>query len=138
MLLYNTNCPLVVNERVGWDPGQDGESWNANSEASEVVGHVVAIGFPGEGDAVLEGRNVGWGRGMVGKPAVFVEVDDKKAMRCGEFSYRRPLDEENETYRLSQYEELRRESYKCLAIISPAAILLVGCIESIVQHSGLI
>lgn len=41
------------------------------------------------------------------------------------------------TYALSQYLDRRRASYRCLTICSPDAMGLVGCIEVMVQHSGL-
>lgn len=109
-----------------------------DSEASEVVGHIVGIAQTAEGNAVLRSGDVVGRRNMVGKSAVFVKVDDDQSMMYG-FSISSIIRaREAIAYVSFQYFDLLTASYRCLMSCSPAAILLVGCIESMVQHSGLI
>ena len=69
---------LVGNECIGCNPGGNSKRWDADAEASEVVGDVVTVGFAAEGDAVVRGRDAGWGWDMVSETAVFVKVDDQE------------------------------------------------------------
>lgn len=97
----------------------------------------MGVAHAAEGHAVLGSGNVVGRRNVVGKSAVLVEVDDDQAIMYG-FSIfslirvRRAI-----AYVSFQYFDLLTASYRCLMSCSPAAMLLVGCIESIVQHSGL-
>ena len=111
-----------------------------DTQTGEVITDIVAIGYAGKRDTVLRSRYVCWWWDMIGKSAMLVKVDDDQASKR-----KRPLaifEVEycgiHYTHALSQYFEFLTESYRCLTNCSPAAMLLVGCIESIVQHSGLI
>jgi hypothetical protein len=72
---------------------------------------------------------------MVSEAAMLVEVDDQEAVE--HIQYDAFCDIRMMTYAFSQYLDRRRASYRCLTICSPDAMGLVGCIESMVQHSGL-
>jgi len=54
------------------------EGRNTNTQASEVVGYVLAVGEASEGDAVLRCRHIHWGRDMVCEASMFIEVDDEE------------------------------------------------------------
>ena len=97
----------------------------------------MAIREAGEGLAVLGSGDSCWWRDVVGEPTVLIEVDDQEARRGGKSVGSPKCREEVKTYVFSQYGEFRIESYRCLIMSSPAAMLLVGCMESTVQHSGL-
>jgi hypothetical protein len=72
---------LVVDQGVRRDPRRDQEGRHTHTETREVVGDVVAVREAGEGYAILGSGNVCWGRDVVGKATVLVEVDDQKTAR---------------------------------------------------------
>lgn len=72
---------------------------------------------------------------MVSEAAMLVEVDGLEVVEHNQ--YDAICDIRMMAYALSQYLDRRRASYRFLTICSPDAMGLVGCIESMVQHSGL-
>lgn len=95
----------------------------------------MAFGNAGKREAIFGLGHVHRGRDVVGEATVLVKVDDQQTTilyQCWFMSSGGP------THALSQYWERRSASYRCLTICSPDAMGLVGCIESTVQHSGLI
>jgi hypothetical protein len=48
-----------------------------NTQTSEVVGYIVAVGQPTEVNAILRLRNVNWKWDVVSKSSVLIEVKNK-------------------------------------------------------------
>lgn len=80
--VFRIACAVIVDEDVFRDPRRDDKGRDADTEAGEVVGDVVLVRDSGEGHVVTRSRDADWGRDMVCKASVLVEVDDEKAIRA--------------------------------------------------------
>lgn len=98
---------LVVDQRVGGDPGRDEEGRHTanpliknthmdsfvshggclpNTKPGKVVGHVVTVRYAAERDVVVGGRNVRRWRHVVSESTVFVEVENNQTKKVSDSS----------------------------------------------------